>query len=106
MNKELFLDIIKINQDIDNEISSLSKLGIDIIDNKIVSNIYKLINSIIKNEYGKTGDDWYSWWICELPSLKEKHPEQPHAWDKNNNPIVLDTPEQFYEFLENLKNNE
>lgn len=104
MKLEDFLKIINICEESDINSTILNNIGINISDSYITESIDYLISFIIKNEYGQDGYDWFNWWCYELPSLKEKYPNDIHAKECDGTPIILDTPEQLYNFLEKLKN--
>lgn len=106
ITKDVFLKIVEINQRNDSNTDLLRNIGIYIIDSPFNEDLYFLTNYIISKEYNKEGLDWFSWWLYELPMMKEKHDSKEHfAYNEDGTPIILDTPEQLYEFLEeNYKN--
>lgn len=106
ITKEDFLKIVEINQRNDSNTDLLRTIGIYIIDSPFNEDLYFLTNYILNKEYNKEGLDWISWWLYDLPMIKEKHDSEEHfAYNADGTPIILDTPEQLYEFLEeNYKN--
>lgn len=106
ITKEDFLKIIEISQR--NEINEniLRTIGICLIDSPFNNDLYFLIKYIIGKEYNEEGFDWFTWWLYELPTMKQKDNAPKHfAYNADGTPIILDTPEQLYEFLEeNYKN--
>lgn len=106
MIKEDFLKVIEINQRNDSNTDLLRSIGVCIIDSTFNEDLFFLTNYILSKEYNKEGLDWVSWWLYELPMMKGKHDSSEHfAYNEDGTPIILDTPEQLYEFLEvNYKN--
>lgn len=100
MIKSDFIKIINIIEENNKCSDDLNKLGIQ-IDNFILwENACVLYEYILEKEYIGEGIDWIFWWLYDYPQLKEKEPNKPHAWDKNNNPIKLDSIDDLYYFLE------
>lgn len=104
MTKKDFCEIIDSCNTIYDYHEKLTEVGIDITNRKYLNSIDYFIYYIINNEYGKNGWDWFSWWLYELPSLKRKTPKESYATEADGTPIILDTPEQLYDFLEKNKN--
>lgn len=104
MTKKDFCEIIDSCNTIYDYHGKLTEVGIDITNRKYLNSIDYFIYYIINNEYGENGWDWFSWWLYELPSLKRKDSKESYATEADGTPIILDTPEQLYDFLEKNKN--
>ena len=101
MEKEAFLKIVDILRKTDDNIDSLGKIGIDVINSQFLNDIYFLANYIIKKEYKESGLDWFLWWVYELPDIKKRiDSKETYAKNVNGDPIILDNAEQLYDFLE------
>lgn len=105
MTKKEFCEIIDSCNTIYNFHDKLMEIGINITNRNYLSSIEYFIYFIINHDYGKDGWDWFYWWLYELPSLKRKDLKESYATEADGTPIILDTPEQLYEFLEKIKNN-
>ena len=100
MKKSDFIKIINIIEENNKCCDDLNKLGIQ-IDNFILwENSGVLYDYILEKEYTEEGIDWIFWWLYDYPKLKEKESNKPHAWDKDGNPIKLDSIDDLYYFLE------
>lgn len=103
MKKEDFLKIVDLYNNIYSFHDRLSDIGIEIKNCKYSNSIEYIIYFIIKTEYGENGLDWFTWWLYELPILKNKNSKEYYATEADGTPIILDTPEQLYDFLEKNK---
>jgi hypothetical protein len=113
---KLMLRYKKINEDI----SELFDIGVDLMDGryKLSDNIYKLFETSIESVYGKEGLDWVTWFIFENDwgtkdwSLNPTYDKETGkiiqgdasmivygAVDKDGNPIAYSF-ESLYELLE------
>ena len=100
MKKTDFIKIINIIEENNKCSDDLNKLGIQIEDLILRENACVLYEYILEKEYTGEGLDWIFWWLYDYPELKEKEPNKHHAWDKDNNPIKLDSIDDLYYFLE------
>lgn len=103
MTENKFYEILDSYQMFNAYIDSLNKLNIDLSETIVTNTVEKLFSHILIDEYGKDGYEWVSWWIYELPSIKEKHPDSVYAKEMDGTPIILETKEQLYSFLEKSK---
>lgn len=104
MTKKEFCEIVDSYNNICTFHDKIMENGIEFTNNKYITSIEYLIYFIIKKEYGANGWDWFSWWFYELPCLKRKELKESYASESDGTPIIIDTPEQLYEFLEKNKN--
>ena len=94
MTYENFLKVILQQQKCDRIITEAYKLKIDLIE--FGDPYHDIINTLIKEIYGKKGYDWYSWFCCEAEyGQKNKHA----AWDDDGTPICYSF-ETLWEYLE------
>lgn len=100
MKKSDFIKIINIIEENNKCCDDLNKLGIQIDDFILWENACVLYEYILEKEYTGEGLDWIFWWLYDYPELKEKEPNKPHVYDKDNNPIKLDSIDDLYYFLE------
>lgn len=103
MTKQEFLEVIDSINTIYSFKDNLYKIGVEIKDKELINSIEYLIYFIIKKEYGDSGLDWFYWWLYEFPSLKRKDLKEYYATEADGTPIILDTPEDLYNFLEKNK---
>lgn len=103
MTKEDFLKFVDSCNNIYSFHDRLSDIGIEIKNGEYSTSIEDIIYFIIKREYGESGLDWFTWWLYELPMLKNKNSKEHYAIEADGTPIILDTPEQLYDFLEKNK---
>lgn len=106
ITKEDFIKIVEICQRNETNGEILSNIGICLINSPFNDDLLFLINYIIGKEYKEEGLDWFTWWLYELPTIKRRHDSPEYfAYNEDGSPIIMDTPEQLYEFLEeNYKN--
>lgn len=101
---EDFKKHIEAIQFIDNYRSKLYELGIDVENKELDSAVNTLAFGWVLDLYGEEGHDWVTWWLYELPGLKKRHGErEAFAYNPDGSPINLDTIDDLYKFLEELK---
>lgn len=77
-------------------ISNLYSMNIDLTD--FVSAYDEVISTMLKEEYGAEGLDWWNWYCYENRFGKGSL----EAWDENNNKICYDV-ESLWKFMEDVK---
>lgn len=102
ISRKDFKDFIDSCQKITEFFKNANNAGVRIKD-EVHDNISHLEYLVIKENFGESGYDWFSWWMYELPSLREKNTKESYASEADGTPIILDTADQLYDFL--LKNN-
>lgn len=100
MNYENFKKVLNALNKIDTFIDQANELGIDLFETDIYDGIMTLECELLTNAYTKEGYEWVTWYLYELPNLKKNGSDECHAWDNDNNPIVLDTDRDLWLFLE------
>lgn len=105
MTREDFHDFVDSCQTIDTFIEKLNEIGLEFRNNEVVHSILHIQYLVICRDYGVDGLDWFSWWMYELPALKKKELKESYASEPDGTPIILDTVDQMYDFLENIKTN-
>lgn len=105
MELEKFKKIINTIRETDNDIESLRKLGIDVIDTAMCKAYWELQSLAFTEAYGEEGWDWISWALYDAPNLLEMNKkkgieEEVHAWEKDGTPIDLSTDEKLWEYVE------
>ena len=93
MKKEKFLEIVSFLDSQDRRINQLYSLGIDLIE--FSDPYHKVIEILLKEVYGDTGYDWWSWFFYENSGGKGNL----KAFDENGNKICYDL-DSLYEYLE------
>lgn len=102
ISRKDFKDLIDSCQKITEFFENANKAGISIKD-EVRDNIGHIEYLIIKENFGENGYDWFNWWMYELPSVRKKEVKEYYASEADGTPIILDTPDQLYDFL--LQNN-
>ena len=88
MKLEVFEKVINQIKEQDDKISTLYKMGVDLIE---FSDSYSSLRSLLlRAYYGEDGEDWISWFLYERDSSVGADPNQ--AWDKDGTPICYDIP--------------
>ena len=98
MEYSRFLKVTLQLQAQDRIIRDLYKKKIDIIE--FVDPYSDIISELIKEVYGETGYDWWSWFCFE----NDYGQGTLEAWDENKNPICYSF-ESLWEYLEKNKSN-
>ena len=93
-----FKEFIESSQKITEFFDNCYKAGIDIHD-RIRDNIGHIEYLLIKENFGEEGYGWFTWWMYELPSLRESSPNDNHAFESDGTPIKLDNIDDLYNFL-------
>lgn len=73
---------------------SLYKLNIDTIECQ--DGFDELAYLFEQAAFTDEGCEWYSWYLYELPSLPKN---ENHAWDENEDPIILTNDEELWDFF-------
>ena len=106
MIKKDFLKLIQSYLEIQNFLDKLEDLKIFVEHESLMTGVDELLFYSIQNEYGENGLDWTTWWLFELPLIKEcskEHDDTIYAKEEDGTPIKLDTLDDLYTFLEQLK---
>lgn len=96
MTYERFLKITLGLKAQDEEVSKVFHMKIDLFD--FVDPYQHIVSELIKEVYGDTGYDWWSWFCHENDYGEKGH----GAWDENKNPICYSF-ESLWEYLEKNK---
>ena len=89
-----FEDYLNKREAIENKISKLYDLKVDLID--FCDCFYELENILFKEIYGENGLDWFTWYTCERD---KDNKDRYQATDENNKPICYDN-KSLWKFLE------
>jgi hypothetical protein len=106
MKLEKFKEVLDTIRKTDNDIETLRKLGIDIIDTELCKSYWALQALAFTEAYGEDGWDWISWALYDAPRLLEKSKKSGNeekeyfAWEKDGTPIDLSTDEKLWEYVE------
>ena len=99
MNKETFLNIIRLHQEQENRIDRLSEI-ID-YDSPVVEFGGLMFDAAMSEAFNEEQRDWISWWLYERIGLFDgvEHP----YWDENNNEVYVHTPEELWDLIQKYK---
>lgn len=100
MKKETFLAVLGYMDEIDKFVDTLNEAGLEFFDTKCFDSICRIERILFENEYGTNGYEWIEWYLYDLPELKEKYPDQTFASEQDGTPIILNSREDLYEYLE------
>lgn len=95
LTKEQFFELIKKVLEFDRITDKLHDLNIQIFD--AFPQVHELEDLFINSFLTKEGADWYYWYMYEAPTLGEG----PHAWEKDGTPIIMDSPEDLWNYIVN-----
>lgn len=73
------------------------KVGIDTIT--FEEGYLQVVTLFLRMYYGKTGEEWVSWFLYERDDINENGPK---AWDKDGNEICYDIP-SLWKVVEELR---
>lgn len=93
MTFNTFNQLIQRLQQISETEHTLYKLNVDILE--FTDSYHEIITTLIREVYGETGEDWWSWFCYENDFGTGKLT----AHDENKNPICYDI-KSLWEFLE------
>lgn len=88
MQKNEFVQVIKIMQDQDQKLNSLYALGVDLIN--VVEGHNQIINKLIECQFGNLGADLIYWFLFD------SSPKVIHVGKKK---IKVDTAEKLFDYL-------
>lgn len=99
MNKETFLDVIRLHQEQEDRIDRLS----EIVDysSPLVEFGWTMFDELIREAFNETQVDWIFWWLYERISLTTGE-ELPY-WDENDVEHYVHTPEELWDLIQNYK---
>lgn len=98
-----FKNVLDAVREIDKFIDQAQKLGIDMVDSPLFDNLSVLLKVSMTEAYTENGYDWVSWYLYELPMLKQHRKEgekEEYAWDENKKPIDMSSDEALWKYLE------
>ena len=93
LTKEQFLKSLKTARDRSAFIDKLYALNIDIIECQ--DGFDEMFDLFIKTAFTEEGQDWYSWYLYEKPTLKG----EVNAWEADGPPLLLDIDEDLSHFF-------
>lgn len=94
ITKEQFLKSLNVARKRSEFIDKLYDLHIDILECQDgFDEMYSLFTELAFTE---EGNEWYYWYLYEVPGFS-KH--EPHAWDENGDPIILNNDEDLWDFF-------
>lgn len=95
LTKENFLKFIELIKEFDKTAEKFQDLHIQIY--MAFPQVDDLENLFINSFLTKEGADWYYWYMYEAPTLGEGQ----HAWEEDGTPIIMDSPEDLWNYIVN-----
>jgi hypothetical protein len=98
-----FESIISTIRKTDKAFNTLEEVGFSTIDSAICQGYWDLQKEVFVAYYGEDGAEFINWALYDVPNMieeKEDYGDTPHMWDERNNPVVLKTLNDLWEYAE------